>query len=115
VSKLAIPSELNRSLDDELLDYPVNGIKEEPLVRTLARQEPVVVSGFTDTRSCMGQPIVGLTSAGSWVADSRLDSEIGGGRFIKPANANIRRFLDSLEVTIPTRYPYQPPRRPMRK
>jgi hypothetical protein len=47
VSKLAIPSELNRSLDDELLDYPVNGIKEEPLVRTLVRQEPVMVSGFT--------------------------------------------------------------------
>jgi hypothetical protein len=41
-----MPSELNQSSDDDLLDEAVNGIKEEPVVRDLVRQEPLVVSGF---------------------------------------------------------------------
>jgi hypothetical protein len=83
-------------LDDELLDYAVNAIKEEPVVRTLVRQVPVMLSGFagheieyvaTDSRTYICRVIA---------AYSRLYPKIGGGRFIKLGNANIRRFLDSM-------------------
>ena len=33
------------------------------------------------------------------VAGSRLYVAVGGGRFVRPGNANIRRFVDSFQVT----------------
>jgi predicted Zn finger-like uncharacterized protein len=109
------PANRRNRTDDDLLDEAVNGIKEEPVVRALVRQEPVVVSGFA------GREIEYVaTDGGTYicrvvVADSRLYSVIGGGRFARPGNANIRRFLDSFEVITAARLPQQPPRRPMRK
>jgi hypothetical protein len=93
------PKDRGWRTDEQLLDEAVKGIEQESEVRTMVRKEPLQVSGFPareieyvgkDGGTCVGRIVV---------AGSRLYVVVGGGRFVRPGNANIRRFVDSFEVT----------------
>lgn len=98
-----IPSRRLRAKDDdELLREAVNSMSTAPEVRRVVRNEAITVSGFP------GREVEYVaTDGGSYfarvvIADRKLYVLVGGGRFVRPGNANIRRFLDSFAVTDPT-------------
>lgn len=84
--------------DEDWLDHQV---KIRTAGKTVVRTEPVEVSGFPgrefEYRNEKGGTFVGRVV----VADSRAYVLIAGGRFTRPGNANVRRFLDSFEITDP--------------
>jgi predicted Zn finger-like uncharacterized protein len=83
----------------EALDEAVKGIRNEPDIRQVVRNEQLTVSGFA------GREVEYLYSdGGTYVArivitPQRLYIAVAGGRFVRPGNTNVRRFLDSFEVT----------------
>jgi hypothetical protein len=90
-----------RAVDDEAaLDAAVKEMRADPEARVV-REDRVKVSGFP------GREVESLYSDGGTyvtrfvVADRRFYVLITGGRFVRPGNANVRRFLDSFEVTDP--------------
>lgn len=107
-----LPARARAQADRMLLDAAERGIEEEPEVRRIVRKEAISVSGFP------GMEIEYLaTDGGTYigrfiVADSRLFALVGGGRFVNPGNANVRRFLNSFAVTDPKlqREPERPAR-----
>ena len=92
------PAAERKQTDEKLLDESVRGIEREPAVRNVVRQQAVVVSGRP------GREIEYIaTDGGTYicrvvVGEKRLYAAVGGGRFVRSDNANIRRFLDSFEV-----------------
>jgi hypothetical protein len=106
------PANVRAQADQVLLDAAERGVEEEPEVQRIVRKQAITVSGFpgleieyvaTDGGTYIGRFIV---------ADSRLYALVGGGRFVHPGNANIRRFLDSFVVTDPQLRPRRA-RRPL--
>jgi hypothetical protein len=97
-----LPRTLRAESDEDLIREAVRGMSQSPDVRRVVRDEAVAVSGFpgheiefegTDGGTYVGRVVI---------ADRRVFMVIGGGRFVRPKNANIRRFVDSFRVTDPT-------------
>ena len=103
------PGDQRAESDDKLLDEAARGIKDEPVVRTVVRQEPRVVSGFPAREIEYVATDGGTYLCRVVVAEGRLYAVVGGGRFVRPGNANIRRYLDSFEVTSGNQHPRKPP------
>jgi predicted Zn finger-like uncharacterized protein len=95
------PRNRRQQTDDQLLDEGAKGIEGDPECRRVVRTERLKVSGFTAREVEFlgrdgGTYVVRLVAAGD-----RLYLLAGGGRFVRPGNPNVRRFLDSFEVTDP--------------
>jgi hypothetical protein len=91
--------------DDQMLKEAVRGMAADPEVRRVARDVPVVVSGFPGREVEFEGTDGGSYLARVVIADQRVFVVIGGGRFVRPGNANIRRFVESFQVTDPNLKP----------
>jgi hypothetical protein len=86
--------------DKQLLDGAVQGMTQDGDTRVLS-QKDVTVSG------CAARELELRERSGGWfmarviIADSRVYVLVAGGRFAQPGNENVRRFLDSFEITDP--------------
>ena len=109
------PADFRMQTDEMLLAEAERGVEHEAEVERIVRKEPITVSGFkgleieyvaTDGGTYIGRFIV---------ANNRLYTLVGGGRFVSPGNANIRRFLDSFTIIQPNPAPELAPRRLPRK
>jgi len=95
------PANARAQTDQALLEAAEHGVAQEAEVQRIVRKESITVSG------CPALEIEYLaTDGGTYIArfiiaNSRLYALVGGGRFVHPGNANIRRFLDSFAVTDP--------------
>src|SRR5262245_14551983 len=85
--------------DEALLDEAVRSIETEREVQRVVRKDPIGVCGFPGREIEFVSTDGGTYVARVIIADTRLYVLIGGGRFVGPNNANIRRFLDSFEIT----------------
>jgi hypothetical protein len=95
------PAAARVETDKKLLDAAVKAMETDPEVRRVVRDVPITVSDFAG-REVEYVATDGGTYIGRFViADSRLYGVVGGGRFVHPGNANVRRFLDSFAVTDP--------------
>ena len=96
-----IPADDRRWITDkQWIDETVKAMRSEPDVQSVLSEKDITVGGFTGRE-------IEFAAGGGWyaarvvVADTRIYIVIGGGRFAKPGNANVRRFLDSFQVTDP--------------
>lgn len=97
-----IPPRNQRARKDErLLDESVQEIESSPDCRRVVRNEPLTVSGFPARELEVVGKDGGTYMLRIVVADSRYFIAIGGGRSVHAENANIRRFLNSFQVTDP--------------
>ena len=87
--------------DERLLDQSVEEIETRPECRRIVRNERLTVSGFPARELELVGKDGGTYMVRIVVADSRYYIVIGGGRSVRPGNENIRRFLNSFEVTDP--------------
>ena len=95
-----MPPRNQRAVGDEaLLDEAVRGMRTDGDVKRVVREEKITVSGFPAREVEFLATDGGTYTARVIVADTRLYIVIGGGRFVRPGNANVRRFLDSFKVT----------------
>jgi hypothetical protein len=85
--------------EEKALDDAVADMRNDGNVRQVIRSEPVTVSGFPGREVEFRGADGGIYVARIVVAGSRLYQVIGGGQFSKPGNPNVRRFLDSFEIT----------------
>jgi hypothetical protein len=97
-----LPKNMRAESDDELLRAAVKEMASDPDVRRVVRDVPVTVSGFPGREVEFEGTDGGNYVARIVIADRRVFVAIAGGRFVRPNNANIRRFLDSFKVTDPT-------------
>lgn len=95
------PRKQRWNTDEEVIAAGVKELESDPDCRRMIRNEPIEVSGFKAHEfEFVGQD--GGTRVGRLiVADSRFYVVVAGGRFVRPGNLNVRRFLDSFEVTDP--------------
>jgi hypothetical protein len=94
--------------DDELLDAAVKEMQSERDFRRMIRNDRILISGFPARDLEFLATDGGTYGARLIVADSRYYALVGGGRFSRAGNANVRRFLTSFKVTDPKLL--QPPR-----
>ena len=94
-------SERPRGSDDEILTQQVTGLTTGRDVRNVGPITAIEVGGFPG-REFWYEARNGGTYAGRVVvADTRLYVLLAGGRFTRPDSENVRRFLDSFEITDP--------------
>lgn len=103
VMYLDIPPEGQRGVTAEaMLDAAVKEMRSDPESRVV-REERIKVSGspareieylYSDGGTYTGRLVV---------AERRFFIIIAGGRFVRPGNANVRRFLSSFEISKPAR------------
>jgi hypothetical protein len=85
--------------EEKLIDAEVQKLKANRAVEGIRREDPIAVSG------CPGREVEFVSVNGGTyvvrivVADTRVYKAFAGGQFAKPGNANVRRFLDSFEIT----------------
>lgn len=97
--------------DEMLLAEAERGVEREAEVESIVRKQSIKVSGFK------GKEIEYIAKDGGTyigriiVANDRLYTVVGGGRFVSPGNANIRRFLDSFTIVQTNPAPELAPRR----
>ncbi len=84
--------------DDQLLDEQVQLQTAGSEVR---RNERVEVGGFPGREFEFRYRNGGTITGRVVIADSRVYVFYAGGRFSRPNNENVRRFLDSFEITDP--------------
>jgi hypothetical protein len=94
------PPGLRARADEDLLDGAVNELRTDPECRLL-RADPVTVSGFPGREVEFVADDGGTYVARFLIADRTFYVITAGGRFAHPGNANVRRFIDSFEVTDP--------------
>jgi len=83
---------------DMALNLAIQGIEADPEVRAIVRKVPVTISGFPAREVEYVGTDGGTYVARFVIAGNRFYRVVGGGRFVKPGNDNVRRFLDSFEV-----------------
>jgi hypothetical protein len=76
-------------------------MKADGDVKRVVREQKLAVSGFPAREVEFLGNDGGTYIARVVIADTRLYIVVGGGRFVRPGNANIRRFIDSFKVTDP--------------
>ncbi len=99
-----------RDQDEKLLDESVKEIESSPECRRVVRNERLTVSGFPARELELVGKDGGTYVLRMVVADSRYYMVIGGGRSVRPGNENVRRFLNSFEVTDPKLRPAPKPK-----
>jgi hypothetical protein len=105
------PRHLRARSDEQILREVVQEMTKDPEVVRVSRDVPITVSGHP------GREVEFITDDGGTylarlvVADRKVYIVIGGGRFVKSGNANIRRFVDSFQVTSANPAPNAPPTR----
>ena len=77
----------------------MQGMTEDPEVVRVSRDVPITVSGYPGREVEFITDDGGTNLARLVVTDRRVYIVIGGGRFVKSGNANIRRFVGSFKVT----------------
>jgi hypothetical protein len=93
--------------DEELLRDMVREMQRGPEIKRTVREVPITVSGYP------GREVEFIGDDGGWylarlvVTERRAFIVLGGGRFVKADNPNIRRFVESFKVTTP-RIPQKP-------
>ncbi len=87
--------------DERVLDESVRAMETDHEVRRVVRKERITVSGFPGREVEFVGTDGGTYLARVVIADRLLYVAIAGGRFVGPGNANIRRFLDSFQLTEP--------------
>jgi hypothetical protein len=95
-----LPRSARAESDEAILDQAIKEMRAEPGVRVL-RTEDITVSGFPAREIEYTADDGGNYVGRLVVADSRFYILVAGGRFVSAGNKNIRRFLDSFEVTDP--------------
>jgi hypothetical protein len=90
-----------RQTDAERLDAQVKMLTSGPNVQSVTRTESVEVSGFPGREFEFRYKNGGTVTGRVVIADSRIYVIWAGGRFTRPENENVRRFLDSFEITDP--------------
>lgn len=93
--------QFGRGPDEAFLNEAVKALETETEVRSVVRKDPITVSGFPGREVEYVASDGGTYVARLVIAENRFYRAVGGGRFVSPNNANIRRFLDSFAVTNP--------------
>ncbi len=93
------PNERGWATDKQRLDEAVKALKADGEVQSVVAERDTTVAGFP------AREIEFFATGGGWckariiIADTRVYVVIAGGRFARPGNENVRRFLDSFEIT----------------
>jgi hypothetical protein len=102
VSYLELPPAGQRLLtDQQMLDEVTHRMESDPEIKKMVRNDPIKVSGYP------GREIEYLYEDGGTyvgrivITNRRMYIVVGGGRFVRPGNKNLRRFLDSFQITGP--------------
>jgi hypothetical protein len=90
--------------DDQILREMVQALSTNPESRVL-RDTPITVSGFPGREVEFAETDGGTNLARVVLADRRVYVVMGGGRFVKTGNPNIRRFVDSFKVNNTNPFP----------
>ncbi|VTS02306.1 unnamed protein product [Gemmata massiliana] len=100
ISYMSIPPVGRRAMNEQaLLDEAVNEMRKDREIKRIVRDERVTVSGYPG-REVEYLYEDGGTYVGRLVISNRyLYIVVAGGRFVRPGSANVRKFLDSFEVT----------------
>lgn len=85
--------------DDAILDELVREMQADPEIKRVVRNERITVSGFPAREIEYVYEDNGTYIGRMVITDRFLYTAVGGGRFVRPGNANVRRFLNSFEVT----------------
>jgi hypothetical protein len=85
--------------DEQLLAESVKSLENDPECRRILRNEPVHVSGFPGREVEFRGRDGGTYTVMLVVAERRFYAVIAGGRFVRPGNSNIKRFLQSFKIT----------------
>jgi hypothetical protein len=93
-------SDRPKGTDDEILTQQVNGLTAGREVRG-ARVQAIEVGGFPGREFQYEGQNGGTYTGRVIVADTRVYVLLAGGRFTRPDSENVRRFLDSFEITDP--------------
>src|SRR5579883_266694 len=95
-----VPPKNARGMSDEqLLRESVKGMNANKDVRRILLDEAITVSGFPGREVEYEWTDNGIYTARIVITNRRLYVAIGGGRFVRRGNANIRRFIDSFKIT----------------
>jgi predicted Zn finger-like uncharacterized protein len=94
-------SERPRGSDDEILTQQVTGLTTGRDVRNVGPITAIEVGGFPGREFQYEARNGGTYTGRVVVADTRVYVLLAGGRFTRPDSENVRRFLDSFEITDP--------------
>ncbi len=96
-----IPPIMGRWINEEqVLDEIVKELEKDKEVLIL-HKEPITVNGFPGREVEFRSTDGGVYVARFIIADTRIYTLLGGGQYAKQNNPNVRRFLDSFEITDP--------------
>jgi hypothetical protein len=87
--------------DAQFLDEEVRAVTTDHNIRAVLRDETITVSGFPAREFEYRYKNDGTVVGRVVVADNRIYVVVAGGRFTQPGDENVRRFLDSFEITDP--------------
>ena len=105
------PADFRMQTDEMLLAEAERGLEHEAEVESVVRKQPITVSGFKGVEMEYIATDGGTYICRFIVANNRIYSLVGGGRFVSSGNANVRRFLDSFTINQPKPAPELAPRR----
>ena len=94
-------SDRPKGTDDEILTQQVNGLTAGREVRNVGPVNAIEVGGFPGREFQYEVQNGGTYTGRVIVADTRVYVLLAGGRFTRPDSENVRRFLDSFEITDP--------------
>ncbi len=90
-----------REPPEALIEGALREMKADRGLKRIVREDRITVSGFPGREIEYVYEDNGTYVARLVVTDRRIYVALGGGRFVGPGNANIRRFLDSFAITGP--------------
>ncbi|MDY3561146.1 LamG domain-containing protein [Gemmata sp. JC673] len=95
------PQERQLLSDKDRIDAAVQAMKTSGEVRSIVSQKDITVNGFPGREVEFSGQGGGHYGVRVVVAEGRVYVLVAGGKFTQPGNANVRRFLDSFEITDP--------------
>lgn len=95
------PHERQATTDKALMDAAVDGMKSSGEVDAVLSQKDIVVNGFPGREVEFSGKEGGHYTARVVIADGRLYMLVAGGKLADRNEPNVRRFLDSFEITDP--------------
>lgn len=95
------PHERQWLSDKDRIDAAVQSMKSSGEVQSVLNQKDITVNGFPGREVEFSAKGSGYYGARVIVADGRVYVLVAGGKTSSPGNPNVRRFLDSFEITDP--------------